>query len=122
MPLFKKKRTKEEEQRIKKEYVRLIQKHVKLMEELFTEDLIESIPENGIGGNEYFNEKRYNFVLNKFFFLNMVISRMIAVDLKEFVDANYEDEIIMSLVSAYLIIMGIGVADETREGSIRYGL
>lgn len=122
MPLFKKKRTKEEEQRIKKEYVRLIQKHVKLMEELFTEDLIESIPENGIGGNEYFNEERYNFVLNKFFFLNMVISRMIAVDLKEFVDANYEDEIIMSLVSAYLIIMGIGVADETREGSIRYGL
>ena len=107
---------------IKKEYVRLIQKHVKLMEELFTEDLIETIPENGIGGNECFNENRYNFVLNKFFFLNMVISRMIAVDLKEFVDANYEDEIIMSLVSAYLIIMGIGVADETKERGMKYGL
>lgn len=119
---FKKKGTKEEEQRIKKEYVRIIQEHVKLMEELFTEDLIESIPENGIGGSECFNEKRHYFVLDKFFFLNMVISRMIAVDLKEFVDVNYEDERIMSLVSAYLIVMGIGCADETKDGGMRYGL
>lgn len=123
MPLFKKKRTKEEEeQKIKKEYVKIIQEHVKIMEELFTEDLIETIPENGIVGNECFNEKRYNFVLNKFFFLNMVISRMIAVDLKEFVDANYEDEKIMAIVNAYLILMGIGVADETKERGMKYGL
>ena len=52
----------------------------------------------------------------------MVISRLIAVDLKEFVDVNYEDERIMSLVSAYLSLMGIGCSDETKEGGIRYGL
>lgn len=122
MPLFKKKRTKEEEQKIKKEYVKIIQEHVKIMEELFTEDLIETIPENGIGGSECFNEKRYNFVLKKFFFLNMLISRMIAVDLKEFVDANYENENMMAIVNAYLILMGIGVADETKERGMKYGL
>lgn len=122
MPLFKKKMTKEEEQILKKRYVKLIKDHVKLMEELFTEDLIETIPENGIGDNECFNENRYNFVLNKFFFLNMVISRMIAVDLKNFVDLNYEDERLMGLVNAYLIVMGIGYADETKDGGMRYGL
>lgn len=122
MPLSKKKITKEEEQRIKKEYVKIIKEHVKLMEELFTEDLIETIPENGIGGNECFHEGKWFIVLNKYFFLNMVISRLIAVDLKEFVNVNYEDEEMMSKVDFYLTVLGIGVADETKEGGMRYGL
>lgn len=122
MSLSKKKRTKEEEQRIKKEYVKSIKEHVKLMEELFTEDLIETIPENGIGGNECFHKGKLFIFLSKLFFLNMVVSRMLGVDLKEVVDTYYEDEEMMSKVDFYLTVLGIGVADETKEGGMRYGL
>lgn len=122
MPLSKKKRTKEEEQRIKKEYVKIIKEHVKLMEEVFTEDLIETIPENGIGGNECFHEGKLFIVLSKLFFLNMVVSRMLGVDLKVLVDTYYGDEEMMSKVDFYLTVLGIGVADETKEGGMRYGL
>lgn len=114
--------SKEEEQRIKKEYVKIIKEHVKLMEELFTEDLIEKIPENGIGGNECFHEGKLFIVLNKYFFLNMVISRLIAVDLKEFVNVNYEDERLMEVTNVYLALLGCGTFDEIKERSMKYGL
>lgn len=114
--------TEEKEQIIKRNYIKVIQEHVKLMGELFSEDLIETIPENGIGGNECFHEGKLFIVLSKLFFLNMVVSRMMGVDLKEVVDTYYEDEEMMSTVDHYLTLMGIGVADETKEGGIRYGL
>ena len=122
MSLSKKKRTKEEEQIIKRKYIKVIQEHVKMMEELFSEDLIETIPENGIGGHEVFHEGKLFIVLSKLFFLNMVVSRMLGVDLKELVDNYYDDEEMLSAVDYYLTVLGIGVADETKEGGIRYGL
>lgn len=119
MPLFKKESEKE---RRKKEIIEVLKDHAHLLEELFTEELIEKIPENGLVDRECFNEEKYNYVLNKYFFLNMVISRLIAVDLKEFVDAYYEDELMMRIVHIYLVLMGIGCADETKDGGMRYGL
>ena len=87
-------------------------------------DDVEDVPaeEREMIANIPFNEEKYNYVLNKYFFLNMVISRLIAVDLKEFVDAYYEDELMMRIVHVYLVLMGIGCADETKDGGMRYGL
>ena len=119
MSLFKKE---SKEEIIKKAIIKVLKDHAHLLEELFTEDLIEKIPENGLVDRECFNEEKYNYVLNRYFFLNMVISRLIAVDLKEFVNVNYEDEGLMEVTNVYLALLGCGTFDEIKERSMKYGL
>lgn len=119
MPLFKKE-SKEEIR--KKAIIKVLKDHAHLLEELFTEELIEKIPENGLVDYECFNEEKYNYVLIRYFFLNMVISRLIAVDLKEFVTVSYEDERLMAVTNGYLALLGCGTFDEIKERSMKYGL
>ena len=105
MSLFKKK-TKEEY--IKNELLAIWKEHAKQIEELYSENLIESIHEDGLITTDSFNEKEHHQIVTKFFILNFILARFcLLIDLKELVQMGYNSDRVMNYAEEYLEMLGL---------------